>query len=157
MTGFMTKTNAGPIPLQKPATPSLESMLWIVSVTPSFLLLAVGVESSGSEPRIACDVWTTHMGLLMIVVADPVSQQQTFSVHSQVRLDIPSTCNKASQHGFQGAQCLWSRSEIQNNSSRAFIEVVINTGIEQVSMHSTTIESTVKHTRSSLLFPLSLG
>jgi len=69
----MTKINAGPMPRQKAPMPSFARSLREVSMKPSFLMTAVWDESE--EPpivRTACDVWTTHIGLLMTVVANPV-------------------------------------------------------------------------------------
>lgn len=86
----MTKNRAGPMPLQNALkqdkslfkitrgrstypTPSFASMLWIVSKNPSFFKATFGWGESGEVFRVrtACEVCTTQIGLLMMVVAEP--------------------------------------------------------------------------------------
>ena len=66
----MTRTNAGPMPRQNAEAPSLAKMHLTVSVKPSFLE-AVGDCDESWSVRTAWEVWMTHIGLLMIVVAEP--------------------------------------------------------------------------------------
>lgn len=89
MIGLMTRTKAGPSPRQNALTnilklrsfielfmkpypsPSLARMLWTVSKNPSFLT-TTGWSAVFPKVRTAWDVWITQIGLLMMVVADPV-------------------------------------------------------------------------------------
>ena len=69
ITGLMTRTNAGPMPRQSAEAPSLAKMHLTVSAKPS--LVAVGECDESWSVRTAWEVWMTHIGLLMIVVAEP--------------------------------------------------------------------------------------
>jgi hypothetical protein len=75
ITGLMTRTNAGPMPRQNAEAPSLAKMHLTVSVKPSFLV-AVGECDGSWSVRTAWEVWMTHIGLLMIVVAEPGAEIQ---------------------------------------------------------------------------------
>lgn len=71
-TGFTTSTSAGPIPRQNAASPPVCKMCAIVSAKPRFFAGALpGAGRPGAMVCVACEVWMTQMGLLMIVVADP--------------------------------------------------------------------------------------
>jgi hypothetical protein len=76
-TGLITRIKAGPIPRQKALAPSLARIFRTVSMKLSFLMITFASDGdafgdSCSKVRTACEVWMTQMGLLMMVVADPV-------------------------------------------------------------------------------------
>lgn len=75
MIGFNTSTNAGPIPLHKPATPCFDSINRTVSMSPIFFTtLGFDVDDEGSGIVRVCVAWvvcTTQIGFTRIEVAEP--------------------------------------------------------------------------------------
>jgi hypothetical protein len=75
--------------------------------------------------RTAWDVWTTHIGLLMRVVADPERSGKVADGRSDGVLE--PTSNESGQHRIQCAQSFGPPFGTEDDLPRAFIEVVVYT------------------------------
>jgi hypothetical protein len=115
--------------------PSLARIFRIVSKKPSF---AAGLDSDEPADIVwtAWDVCITQMGLLVIVVADPLKMNK---LHRKEPRNI--TCDESNQHGLQGAQGLSTSSCIQDNFPRPLIEIIVHSIAEFENTHGCAIRT----------------
>lgn len=105
--------------------PSSAKIFLMVSEMPSFFEETPGRAESDCILCTACDVCTTQIGLLMIVVAEPKSSTCE-SPRDWGQFYMTLTSDDASKHRLQGAEPLAASPRIKYKASRSLIEVVIH-------------------------------